>query len=239
MKGLSDNWLTEGLLDFEYKKYVLLGYLKHVQQQFGESQLYPHLADLVRHHSKLSELKQQIDHLEDAMPKELYQVDWEHLKLLYQKAEQEGGDTVRELYDIVAFALPKVKAQLIEGKERYDFVERHLELSPVGVSPVYQGEGYLVLGVELHPFWEVYRYRSTVFVHAEERYRGLNLTFISRIRRSVGRTLEQLKLDLVRQYKELPNPATFRLVASKPFPLESTLLPIGKRLLMRNLHLVA
>jgi hypothetical protein len=34
MATLHDNWLTEGLLDFEYKKYVLLNYLKHIDQQF-------------------------------------------------------------------------------------------------------------------------------------------------------------------------------------------------------------
>jgi hypothetical protein len=31
MGTLSENWLTEGLIDFEYKKYVLLGYLQKVK----------------------------------------------------------------------------------------------------------------------------------------------------------------------------------------------------------------
>lgn len=30
MKTLNHNWLTEGLIDFEYKKYILLSYLQEV-----------------------------------------------------------------------------------------------------------------------------------------------------------------------------------------------------------------
>ncbi len=41
MESLKDNWLTEGLIDFEYKKYVLLAYMKRVKESFGRVELYP------------------------------------------------------------------------------------------------------------------------------------------------------------------------------------------------------
>jgi hypothetical protein len=41
MEKLKENWLTEGLIDFEYKKYVLLAYLKSVKESFSRVELYP------------------------------------------------------------------------------------------------------------------------------------------------------------------------------------------------------
>lgn len=233
MKELSDNWLTEGRIDFEYKKYILLAYLQHVQGQFAEHHLYPHLADLIRHYSKLTHLKGQKEHLEQQFPRRLQGVNWRDLELLYERLESAGPVELDELYEVVEYALPKMREYLETGKERYEYVERFLRLEPIGLRPVYLGEGYLVLGVEDHPFWEVYRYQSTVFTQAQEKYRGVHLHFVKRARRRLSRTLEQLKLELVKTYQELPNPAAFVLEASKPFPMETALLPIGKRLLMR------
>ena len=53
MENLKDNWLTEGLIDFEYKKYQLLGYLQKVKDSFNRVELYPFLSDLVFHYRNL------------------------------------------------------------------------------------------------------------------------------------------------------------------------------------------
>ena len=39
MKQLNPNWLTEGWVDFEYKKYLLLAYLQKVSIDFDERKL--------------------------------------------------------------------------------------------------------------------------------------------------------------------------------------------------------
>jgi hypothetical protein len=44
MNQLNRDWLTQGLIDFEYKKYVLLGYLKTVKGSFSRVELYPFMA---------------------------------------------------------------------------------------------------------------------------------------------------------------------------------------------------
>jgi hypothetical protein len=51
MKKLEEDWLTKGLIDFEYKKYILLDYLQHIKEQFKERRLYPFLSDLVFHYN--------------------------------------------------------------------------------------------------------------------------------------------------------------------------------------------
>ena len=58
MDQLKENWLTEGLVDFEYKKYLLLAYLKKVKESFTRMELYPFLSDLVFHHRNLMAIKE-------------------------------------------------------------------------------------------------------------------------------------------------------------------------------------
>jgi hypothetical protein len=42
-------------------------------------------------------------------------------------------------------------------------------------------------------------------------------------------TFENIKLDLVKRYKHLPNPATYLVESKYVLPLEETLLPIAKK----------
>ena len=53
MEKLSKDWLTQGLIDFEYKKYVLMAYLQRVKTSFERIELYPFMADLVFHYRNL------------------------------------------------------------------------------------------------------------------------------------------------------------------------------------------
>ena len=41
MKDLDENWLTHGLIDIEYKKYIMMSYIQHVQDRFSDKKLYP------------------------------------------------------------------------------------------------------------------------------------------------------------------------------------------------------
>ena len=58
MTELSKDWLTQGLIDFEYKKYILLAYLKNVRQNFQGQILYPFLSDLVFHYRNLLSIRE-------------------------------------------------------------------------------------------------------------------------------------------------------------------------------------
>ncbi|MFM6350079.1 MAG: hypothetical protein ACKPFK_33810, partial [Dolichospermum sp.] len=71
MDKLDSNWLTQGLIDFEYKKYVLLAYFKTVKESFTRVQLYPFLSDLVFHYRNLQTLKNNKSLLRESFPKKL------------------------------------------------------------------------------------------------------------------------------------------------------------------------
>jgi hypothetical protein len=71
MKTLSETWFAEGYIDFELKKYTLLGYLQQVTKYFTESKLYPQLADVIFHYNNLQALKENKKYLQEQFPKSL------------------------------------------------------------------------------------------------------------------------------------------------------------------------
>ena len=69
MKHLSPNWITEGWIDFEYKKYLLLDYLQDVNRQFDRKKLYPTLSEIISHFQNLLELKEKKSIVSQSFPK--------------------------------------------------------------------------------------------------------------------------------------------------------------------------
>jgi homocysteine S-methyltransferase len=57
MENLEKDWFAKGLIDFEYKKYILLDYISRVSKRFSKTQLYPFLADLIFHYKSLQDVR--------------------------------------------------------------------------------------------------------------------------------------------------------------------------------------
>src|SRR5690606_7253850 len=111
---LSKDWLTQGLIDFEYKKYILLAYLKTVNESFGKSELYPFLSDLVFHHRNALAIRENKALRRESSPQELSLGEFRRLELSYRKLIGDD-EVVAELDEIIAFAIPRIKEALEEG----------------------------------------------------------------------------------------------------------------------------
>ena len=229
---LSKNWLTEKHIDFEYKKYVLLAYLKEVNGNFEANRLYPSLSELVEHYRQLLSIKENKQHLKDAFPQRLQQMDMERLMLSYEKIIEDDA-LMAELQSIIEFSIPQLKYSLVEGKKIYDFIEEHISISPVGVMPLYPEQGYMFIK-NADTDTIVYEYQITIFQQPAEKYRGIHATYVKSYAKSFINTYEYIKTDLVRENKNLPNPATFAVESEMKLPLEQTLLPIAKRALVKK-----
>jgi len=234
MNTLKHDWLTEGLIDYEYKKYILLAYLKDVKKRFKESELYPFMADLVFHYRNLLKVKESKELMYENFPKTLSKADFTKLQLTYDKIVNDD-EVMKQIEDILLFALPKVKETLEEGKELFEFVEENIEMAPVGLTPIYSDEGYLLINQDSSFEVAIYRYQMTLFEHSEEKYRSLNTHFIGNEIKKVNKTYENIKIELTRSFTDLPNPATYAAVTKLKFPLESTVLPVAKRMLVRRI----
>src|SRR5690606_16291336 len=131
---LSQDWLTENLIDSEYKKYILLAYLQHVHRDFTETKLYPHLSDLVMHYRNLLDFATTLKLMKEEEKGELKELDRQSLKLVYEKTLN-IDDLMQEIEEIVRFSIPQFKYHLEEGKDLYDAVEHQLSLTPIGIIP--------------------------------------------------------------------------------------------------------
>ncbi len=81
MSKLTQNWLTDGLIDFEYKKYILLAYLQQVGKSFSKQELYPTFSDLIFHYNNLRKVKEGKELLYQNFPKEISQSDFPEVEV--------------------------------------------------------------------------------------------------------------------------------------------------------------
>lgn len=233
MDNLSANWLTEHLIDFEYKKYTLLAYLKSVKEKFHHHLLYPQLGELIFHYRNLLRIKDNKSIIYDQFPKLPSGLDLQNLSINYQKVIDDD-ELMKEISDIIEFSLPNIDRTINYGKELFDFVEENLSIDNVGLMPIYKHEGYMLLTEESNRELQVYRYKVSLIEKEEEHWTRVDTVFLSTEMLSIVNTANQIKLKLIDQVKELPNPATYLFTSKWSFPVEETLLPIAKRWLIRE-----
>lgn len=239
MKSLNINWLTEGLIDSEYKKYILLAYLQWVKNSFLKQMLYPPLSDLVMHYNNLLTIKENKQLALNCFPKNISKIDMKKFKIEYETLFDKGDAYLQAIEEILVFSIPKIKEQLAEGKEIYDTIENKLEINPVGIIPLNAQEGYMFIRTGNQKMTAVFEYQVTIFETAEEKHRGIKTEYITSYPKSLTNTYENIKIDIIKNIKKLPNPATYAVECELSVPLKETLLPIAKRSLVRYISNVA
>jgi hypothetical protein len=231
---LSETWFMEGYIDFELQKYRLLAYLNEVNKFFTENKLYPQLADVIFHYNNLIAFKDNKKFLQDQFPKRLDQINLQKLELMYEQMLADS-ELMQELEGITNYALEQMKGTIDSGAEIYEFVEKQTRIEPVGIMPLYKNEGYMLLRYGQYSEVRGYAYTVTLFEHKNARYKGVRMNYIDSWQKSVSNTNENIKLDIIRSIRTLPNPAVFSIETQLSFPLEETVLPIAKRLLIKEI----
>lgn len=232
MKKLSPNWITEGLIDFEYKKYMLLAYLQTISHYFNEQKLYPLFTDLIFHYQNLVSLRDSQQTATKQLSKKISRIDVENFRIEYEKMMNDNR-YIDEVTNIVNYAIPRIEEQIKDGKEIYDTVEQNLVIEPVGILPLQTDIGYLLLINGNNSDTHVFHYKITLFESASEKYRAIRTSYLDSYLKTFSNTWEAIKLQLIKQYRDLPNPATFAVISQQSIPLEETFLPIAKRHLVR------
>jgi hypothetical protein len=231
---LSETWFMEGYIDFELQKYKLLAYLQEVNKLFSETRLYPPLSDIVFHYNNIISFRDNKQFLQDQFPKRLNGMDLQKLELTYEKIL--GDDSLmQELEQITGFAEGQMKNTIENGAEIYELVEQHLRIEPVGIIPLYKDEGYMLLRYGNIAEVRAYAYTTTLLEHKNARYRGIKLSYLDTWPGNITNTYEQIKRDIIRTIKTLPNPAVYSIEHPMQLPLDETLLPVAKRVLVKHL----
>src|SRR6185295_13305047 len=116
MIQLNADWLTQGIIDFEYKKYILLAYLQSVSKSFDEKKLYPFLSDLFFHYNNLITIRNNKTFVSNLFPKQVSKMDLERFTLEYENMLLDES-YMEEVEAILNFAIPEMNFSLEEGKE--------------------------------------------------------------------------------------------------------------------------
>jgi hypothetical protein len=232
MKTLSQTWFAEGFIDFELKKYTLLAYLQEVNNYFDANKLYPQLADMIFHYHNIVKFRENKKFLQEQFPKKLTGIQLENLQLLYEQIIADD-EIMEELESIIQYAAGEMKGAIRNGTEIYEFVEDKIQIEPVGLVPLDNKEGYFFLITGTAASTLVYHYRLSIFEKHDEQYRAIKTSYITEWQRSIVNTYQNMKYSLIKEKKELPNPAVYTIEAKLSFPVEETLLPIAKRCLVR------
>jgi len=238
MKKLSETWFAEGRIDFELKKYILLGYLQEVNRYFNENKLYPQLADVIFHYHNIVAFRENKKYLQEHFPKKLTGIQLEKLQGLYEQMINDD-ELMQELEDIIHYSADTIKNTIGNGTEIYEFVEEKINIIPVGLLPLDTQEGYFFLSSGDRSQAQVYQYRLSIFEKHDEKYRSIKTSYLDHWTRSISHTYEHLKAELIRKRRDLPNPAVYSIETELKFPVEETLLPIAKRSLVKFISVAA
>jgi hypothetical protein len=228
MSTLKNNWLTENHIDFEYKKYMVLGYMQDVKGHYDRSELYPALAEVIEHYKTLKQIKENANNIKNGFNKEVSGVDWEKMELIH-KQESIQDAIFDELEQIIDFSMPLFAEQVNTGKEIYDMVEHNLSISPVGITPLRKDEGYLIINTTNHQEAYVYQYGFSVIKDVHEKARKLYTEYVNTFTYTITNTFENIKHNLISTRKDLPNPAVYVIRNNIEIPFHETLLPVAKR----------
>jgi hypothetical protein len=230
MKKLTSDWFMQNWLDAEYQKYVVMAYLQSVQQNFTANKLVPDLPDLQNHYEASVRFSRGKGTLNAAFPKRISRVTGPPPRIEY-KVENTDDPLLAEIDTVINFALPRFQTMVSEGQQRWADIAAKLTLEPIGLMPLHPAEGYLLVHTGSGSETQVYSFAITFYSDREPGGRMVRLNYVEAVRKSLATTFEHIKLDLIRRYQHLPNPATFMLESQQTYPMQETLLPIARQLL--------
>lgn len=222
--------------DLEKRQYIILGELKKISEQFQFYNIYPHLSRLIELRRVLKEVIARIYDLRSKFPKQISKIDWVNRTIEHEVIFTSGTD-ISSVEDLIEWALPRLENVIEEGVAIYEFVESELTVEQVGILPSYKDEGYLFVPDNQKKSLNLFRFEVSIFQSTDDQYRAIKTQFLKylnqdRIKLSPG----SIKLDLIREESELPNPATYAFNTDLDFPFETTIFPVAKRRLMHILN---
>jgi hypothetical protein len=235
MAPLSLEDFTGAVDDVERTQYKILGGLQRVQEAFQQKRVYPHLGRLVELHETLVSILKQTEDFRTPATGRIAGIDWEEQAVTYQWPDLEETE-MAVVEDLIRWALPYIRDTIEDGTAVYEHVDENLELETVGIVPSYVEEGYLMVPHRDVGALHVLRYTLSLIEGDGETHRALKTTHCKTVREAgVDAAPSAVKLTLIEERRDLPNPATYVSNIDLHVPYRETLLPVVKRRLVRRL----
>lgn len=221
--------------DYEKRQYIILAELQKISAEFQYYKIYPHLGMLVELRRTLNEVIERLSDLRNKFPKRISKIDWVNRTIEHDVVFVDGTD-LAAVEELITWSLPQIEQVIQEGAAIHEFVEQDLLVEHVGILPNYRGEGYFFLPDNQKKKLKLFRFEVSIFQSADDEYRALKTKFLKALEQGRAELSPgSIKLDLIRQEKELPNPATYAFNTKLDFSFRQTILPVAKRKLMQTI----
>jgi hypothetical protein len=146
-----------------------------------------------------------------------------------KKANKKEHD-ISSLFDLVIWALPRIREVLNEGVAIYDFVESQTSIEEVGFLPLNITDGYFLISDHQIKEVHVFRFKLSNNYHSSVPMKSLKTTYVDSAENSaLDISPESIKEDLIKKYPELQDPATYFIRVEVDMPFTETILPVVKR----------
>ncbi len=235
MRHLGIEDFSSPIDDLEKKQYAILSALQQRREEFAHTRLFPSFAELMDLAHTLHQLVENRNDLAAKLPRRLKDVDWDKKELVFELNNNDTPDLER-MFELCAWALPHIVDTLDEGKAVYDFVEENVEVEGVGIMPIYTGEGYFFVPEHRAHILHILRYELSMLHSEGHNFQAMKTRELHQLQESrLHLDPQQLKLSIISEHQELPNPATFVVETDLDFPYTETILPVVKRKLLNQL----
>ena len=227
---------TQVQSDFEARQYRILAGLKQYQDNFRENRIYPFLSDLLQLYRTLADIKERLEDLREEFPKKIKNIDLVNKTIEHEVVFVDGSDLTK-VEDLIEWALPHIKKVIHDGATIHEYVEEKIFVEHVGIVPNYRDEGYFFVPDRGSRKLRLFQFEVSIFKSADDQYRALKTRLLKSLR--IGQaelSPNSIKLQLIREQKDLPNPATYHFDTSLDFPFDETIFPVAKRKLMQTIH---
>lgn len=236
MRKITLETFISAVNDNELSQYLVLGSLQKYYQQLHRNRLYPALTELLEIGKLLGEIVGQRSQLEKMFPQK--NDNTAMTDSVGTSIKETPPDTdMDKVFDFINWAYPKIMEAVSEGKAIYSFVKQNLKIEEIGLLPIYKNEGYFLIndgrGEKVHifryeiPFISLDKNSSSAMkINPVKTYTMSEIQFISPA---------AIKIELTREFTDLPNPAVYLFESELDFPFEETILPIARRRLLKKI----
>jgi hypothetical protein len=226
-----ESFLSAGS-DIESAQYRILSALKSYSDDFNHNRLYPGLRELIELKSSLEHLVEEHTKFLGGLPHTIKKIDLQKAELEYEQMDLSCAP-VDHVMGLIQWALDPIRKTVDEGAKIYDFVEENLSIKEVGILPLYHDEGYCFVPDNHGALLYVLSFHVTVYESGKDKYRSLTTRTIRSLELAgLHRPPESIKLELMEERHEFPNPATYVCETDLDFAFAETILPVAKRKLM-------
>jgi len=112
------DWFCQSPLDFEHKNYLLLQYLKSIDDSYSEHKLSPYLLWTEKLVKELQDFKIKSQYFESSIRRDIISIDMS--KMMIVRKEIEKNDEIKIVFEIVEYSTPLLESKIKLGYKLLD-----------------------------------------------------------------------------------------------------------------------